>query len=82
MASEHFGYVSGNPARVKILNLISSRRKGLTVDQVRKSVRLPEPTVKNSLAEMDERGLLKLSEGVYVITDAGEKVARELQSLQ
>jgi len=80
MVSEHIGYVSGNPARIKILNLISSRRGGLTVDRVRKTVRLPQATVKNTLDEMDERGLLELSGDVYKVTELGEKVSRELQS--
>jgi len=82
MDREHVGYVSGNPARVKILNLVSSRREGLTVEQVRKSVRMPAPTVENTLNNMEERGLLEHSGDVYTVTDTGERVARELQSFQ
>ena len=82
MVSEHIGYVSGNPARIKILNLISSRRGGLTVDQVKKAVRLPIKTVKNTLDEMIKRELVELKGENYDVTELGEKVARELQSFQ
>ena len=82
MVSEQIGYISGNPARIKILNLISSRRGGLTVDRVRKTVRLPSVTVKNTLDEMVERGLVELKGDNYDVTELGERVAREMQSFQ
>jgi len=82
MDREHVGYVSGNPARVKILNQIAARHDGLTAEQVRKSVRLPAPTVERILAEMAARGLVKPSRGVYTVTELGIRVSGEVQSLQ
>jgi len=82
MDREQAGYVSGNPARVKILNLIASRREALTAEQVRKSVRLPTPTVERTLNEMAVRGLVALSKGGYTITELGERISGELRGMQ
>jgi len=80
MTEELVGYVSGNRKREQIIQALSNAP--LEADKIARISRIPERLVERILDDLKKRGLIKVDEKVYSLTEIGVEVENRIRSLR
>ncbi len=78
-AEELVGFVSGNVRRRQVVEALS--KGGESLDQLEKLSRIPKVMLKNILAEMENKKIVKKTKAGFTLTPDGEHVAKMLRSM-
>ncbi len=73
------GFVSGNVRRRQVVEALS--KGGESLDQLEKLSRIPKVMLKNILAEMENKKIVKKTKAGFTLTPDGEHVAKMLRSM-
>lgn len=80
MTEELVGYVSGNRKREQIIQALSNAPLG--IDKIARISRIPERFVVRILEDLKKKGLVKVDEKVYSLTETGVDVENKIRSLR
>ncbi|MDI6889005.1 MAG: winged helix-turn-helix domain-containing protein [Methanocellales archaeon] len=80
MTEELVGYVSGNRKREQIIQALSNTP--LEAAKIARISRIPERLVGRILDDLKKKGLVKVDEKVYSLTEAGVEVENKIRSLR
>jgi len=80
MTEELVGYVSGNRKREQIIQALSN--SSLEADKIARISRIPERLVVRILEDLKKKGLIKVDEKVYALTETGVDVENKIRSLR
>ncbi len=80
MTEELVGYVSGNRKREQIIQALSNTNLG--ADKIARISRIPERLVVRILEDLKKKGLVKVDEKVYALTETGIDVENKIKSLR
>jgi len=80
MTEELVGYVSGNRKREQIIQALSN--SSLEADKIARISRIPERLVVRILEDLKKKGLIRVDEKVYALTETGVDVENKIRSLR
>ncbi|UZE91899.1 MAG: hypothetical protein IB616_03985 [Methanosarcinales archaeon] len=80
MTEELVGYVSGNRKREQIIQALSN--SPLEADKIARISRIPERLVVRILEDLKKKGLIRVDEKVYALTETGVDVENKIRSLR
>jgi predicted transcriptional regulator len=78
-ADELVGFVNANVRRRQVIEALS--KGGESIEQLEKLSRIPKVMLKNIMAEMEGKNIVKKTEAGFALTPEGANVAQMLKSM-
>ncbi|MDI9616670.1 MAG: transcriptional regulator [Methanothrix sp.] len=75
---ELMGFVLGNSQRERVIQVLGSKGP-MSAEKIAKIERITPPAVRKVLQDLDERGLIEESDGIWRLTEKGAELERELR---
>lgn len=74
MEEDILGFINGNVARQKVLEVLDAPRAPMDAVRIGKTLRIAPLIVNRTLAELEERGLIAANDRIYTLTGDGKEL--------
>ena len=74
MEEDILGFINGNVARQKVLEVLDAPRAPIDASRIGKTLRIAPLIVNRTLAELEERGLIAANDRIYTLTEEGREL--------